>query len=67
MATLAVMSKAKAIRASEIDVIDLGIGEPDFDTPIHIKNAAQEPMEKGHTKYTPVGGVDALKGGCPEG
>lgn len=60
-ATLAVTSKAKAMRASGIDVIDLGIGEPDFDTPVHIKNAAQEAIEKGHTKYTPVGGVDALK------
>ncbi len=60
-ATIAVMSKAKAMRASGIDVVDLGVGEPDFDTPIPIKRAAREAMEKGHTKYTPVGGMDALK------
>jgi aspartate aminotransferase len=61
-ATMAVTNKAKAMRASGIDVIDLGVGEPDFDTPIHIKKAAHEAMEKGHTRYTPAGGIDALKG-----
>jgi aspartate aminotransferase len=60
-ATLQVTEKATALRARGVDLIDLGAGEPDFDTPEAIKNAAAEAMRAGQTKYTPVGGTDALK------
>jgi len=60
-ATMAVTEKAAALRAQGIDLIDFGAGEPDFDTPESIKNAAAEAMRRGETKYTPVGGTDALK------
>ncbi len=60
-ATLQVTEKATALRARGVDLIDLGAGEPDFDTPEAIKNAAAEAMRTGQTKYTPVGGTDALK------
>lgn len=59
--TLAVTSKAAALRAEGIDVIGLGAGEPDFDTPEHIKKAAIEAINAGKTKYTPVAGIPALK------
>ena len=60
--TLAVTSKAKALKAQGKDVIGFGAGEPDFDTPEHIKQAAVRALEKGFTKYTPVGGTVELKG-----
>lgn len=60
-ATLAISSKAKAMVADGIDVINLSAGEPDFDTPQHIKDAALEAMRDGFTKYTAVGGIDGLK------
>lgn len=60
-ATMAVAEKATLLRAQGTDIIDFGAGEPDFDTPEPIKNAAAEAMRKGATKYTPVGGTDALK------
>ncbi|MBI5641777.1 MAG: pyridoxal phosphate-dependent aminotransferase [Nitrospirae bacterium] len=59
--TLAIDSKAKAMKASGIDVISFGVGEPDFDTPDHIKEAAYKAMKEGFTKYTAVGGIDPLK------
>lgn len=59
--TLAIDSKAKAMKAEGIDVIGFGAGEPDFDTPEHIKQAAIESLKAGKTKYTPVGGVNELK------
>ncbi len=59
--TLAAMQKALALRASGVDVVDLGAGEPDFDTPEHIKLAADDAMRKGHTKYTATGGTRALQ------
>jgi len=59
--TLAIDSKAKAMKASGVDVISFGVGEPDFDTPENIKEAAVRAMKEGFTKYTPVGGIDALK------
>src|SRR5512135_2879158 len=59
--TLAIDSKAKSMKASGIDVISFGVGEPDFDTPEHIKEAAARAMKEGFTKYTAVGGIDALK------
>ncbi len=60
-ATMAVNEKASQLRNNGVDVIDFGAGEPDFDTPQHIKDAAAEAMRAGQTKYTPVGGTDALK------
>jgi aspartate aminotransferase len=59
--TLAMQAKAKAMRAQGIDVISFGAGEPDFDTPQRIKDAALRALEKGHTKYTEVGGVPELR------
>jgi aspartate aminotransferase len=59
--TLAAMQKALAMRASGVDVVDLGAGEPDFDTPEHIKRAAAEAMRAGETKYTATGGTRALQ------
>src|SRR4028118_1670376 len=55
------MQKALAMRASGVDVVDLGAGEPDFDTPDHIKRAAGEAMRVGETKYTATGGTRALQ------
>lgn len=60
-ATLAVTEKAAALRRQGIEVIDLGAGEPDFDTPENIKEAARRALARGETKYTPVGGTDELK------
>ena len=59
--TLAVTAKAAELKAAGKDVIGLGAGEPDFDTPDHVKDAAIEAIRKGETKYTPVGGTPALK------
>jgi aspartate aminotransferase len=59
--TLAIDSKAKAMKAEGIDVVGFGAGEPDFDTPDHIKQAAVEALRSGMTKYTPVGGINELK------
>ncbi|HEB78543.1 MAG TPA: pyridoxal phosphate-dependent aminotransferase [Methylothermaceae bacterium] len=59
--TLAVTARAAAMRAAGRDVIGLGAGEPDFDTPDHIKQAAIEAIQAGMTKYTPVDGIPALK------
>ena len=59
--TLAVQAKAKELRARGVDVISFGAGEPDFDTPQRIKAAATAAMERGHTKYTEVGGVPELR------
>ena len=59
--TLAITAKANALRAEGRDVIGFGAGEPDFDTPDHIKQAAIKAIEAGFTKYTPVGGTDELK------
>jgi aspartate aminotransferase len=59
--TLAINAKAKAMQAQGIHVISFGAGEPDFDTPENIKQAAIRAIEEGFTKYTPVGGIDELK------
>jgi len=59
--TLAVAARASAMRAAGKDVIGLGAGEPDFDTPDHIKAAAIAAIEDGFTKYTPVDGTPELK------
>jgi len=61
-ATMAVTEKAAALRSQGVtDLIDFGAGEPDFDTPESIKNAAEAALRAGQTKYTPVGGTPALK------
>ena len=60
-ATFAMAAEAVALRKQGRDVVDLSAGEPDFDTPEHIKAAAREAIDRGMTKYTPVGGTDALK------
>jgi len=60
-ATLAITARAKALRAAGKDVIGLGAGEPDFDTPPHIKEAAIKAIRDGFTKYTPVDGTAELK------
>jgi aspartate aminotransferase len=59
--TLAVTNKAAELRAAGQDIIGLGAGEPDFDTPEHIKVAAIEAIRNGQTKYTAVDGTPALK------
>lgn len=59
--TLAVAAKAAQMRAQGLDVIGLGTGEPDFDTPLHIKKAAIAAIEAGFTKYTAVDGIPELK------
>jgi aspartate aminotransferase len=59
--TLAAMQKASALRATGADVVELGTGEPDFDTPAHIKRAAADAMNAGQTKYTATGGIRALQ------
>jgi aspartate aminotransferase len=59
--TLAVTAKAAELKAQGQDIIGLGAGEPDFDTPEHIKAAAIKAIQDGDTKYTAVGGTPALK------
>ena len=59
--TLAVTARAAKLKAEGKDVIGLGAGEPDFDTPRHIKDAAIGAINSGFTKYTPVGGTATLK------
>jgi aspartate aminotransferase len=59
--TLAITAKAKELKSQGLDVIGLGAGEPDFNTPQHIIDAAVASMNEGHTKYTPAAGLPALK------
>ena len=59
--TLAVTAKANQLKLEGVDIINLAAGEPDFDTPDHIKQAAIAAMQAGQTKYTPVGGTNSLK------
>lgn len=59
--TLAMDAKAKALKAAGKDIVNFGVGEPDFDTPDNIKEAAIKAIRDGFTKYTPVGGTDELK------
>jgi len=59
--TLAITAKAKQMKQEGIDVIGFGAGEPDFDTPIHIKEAAKKALDEGFTKYTPASGIKELK------
>jgi aspartate aminotransferase len=59
--TLAAMQAAEAMRAAGVNVVDFGAGEPDFDTPDNIKQAAAEAMRAGKTKYTPTAGTRNLQ------
>ena len=59
--TLAITARANALKAAGKDIIGLGAGEPDFDTPNHIKQAAVEALSRGFTKYTAVDGIVELK------
>ncbi|HUM07243.1 MAG TPA: aminotransferase class I/II-fold pyridoxal phosphate-dependent enzyme, partial [Acidocella sp.] len=59
--TIAISSKARALKAQGRDIISLSAGEPDFDTPAHIKQAAIDAINAGDTKYTDVAGTPALR------
>ena len=59
--TLAISAKEKELRAQGLDIVGFGAGEPDFDTPIHIKKAAIDAILDGYTKYTPAAGSEELK------
>ena len=59
--TLAMNAKAVSMKQSGVDVISFGVGEPDFDTPLHIREAAKQAMDDGMTRYTAVGGIPELK------
>ncbi|MEK6742621.1 MAG: pyridoxal phosphate-dependent aminotransferase [Nitrospirota bacterium] len=59
--TLAMAAKAKAMKAQGIDVVDFGVGEPDFDTPENVKQAGIRAIQSGFTKYTPASGTDELR------
>ncbi len=59
--TLAITAKAKQLKEQGVDVIGLGAGEPDYNTPENILDAAYQSMKDGQTKYTPAGGLPALK------
>src|SRR6187399_2833232 len=59
--TLAIDSKAKQMKAEGLDVVVFGAGEPDFDTPQHIKDACIKALNDGFTKYTPASGIPELR------
>ena len=59
--TIAVTTKAAELKAQGRDIIGLGAGEPDFDTPENIRNAAKAAIDAGKTRYTPVDGIPELK------
>jgi len=59
--TLAITAKAKELKAKGVDVVGFGAGEPDFDTPKAIKQAAAKAMDEGFTKYTPTNGIPELR------
>ena len=60
-ATLAISDRASELAAEGVDVVDLSVGEPDFDTPEHIKAAAEDALDAGHTGYAPSNGIPALR------
>ncbi len=60
-ATLALNAKANQLKAQGVDVVNFGVGEPDFDTPDNIRDAAIRAIQEGFTRYTPVGGILELK------
>ena len=60
-ATLAMARKSRELKEQGVDIINLSLGEPDFDTPDNIKAACKQALDKGDTKYTPVSGTKALR------
>ncbi len=60
-ATLSINAKVKEMQKNGIDIVDLGIGEPDFNTPEHIKAAAKKAIDENFTRYTPAAGTEELK------
>jgi len=60
-ATVAISNQASELEAEGVDVVDLSVGEPDFDTPENVKSAGKEAMDAGHTGYTPSNGIPALR------
>ena len=59
--TLAITAKAKEMKANGVDVVGFGAGEPDFNTPDNINEAAIKAIHDGFTKYTPASGINELK------
>jgi aspartate aminotransferase len=59
--TMAVVDKAASLRSQGRDIVDLGVGEPDYETPDHVKQAAIQALNQGHTRYTKNVGIDALR------
>ena len=59
--TLAIQARAKAMKAEGVDVVSLGAGEPDFDTPENIQDAGVQAIRDGHTRYTAVSGMPELR------
>ena len=60
-ATLAMSQKSTELKAQGVDVINLSVGEPDFETPVHIRDAAKKAIDDGYTRYTPVPGYMSLR------
>jgi len=60
-ATLTISAKAKALKQQGVQIVNFGVGEPDFDTPQHIQEAAVAAIKRGETRYTAVSGIDELK------
>ena len=60
-ATLSINAKANALKKQGVHIVNFGVGEPDFDTPRHIQDAAIKALHNGHTRYTAVSGIDELK------
>ncbi|MFA5812207.1 MAG: aminotransferase class I/II-fold pyridoxal phosphate-dependent enzyme, partial [bacterium] len=65
-ATLAMAAKARQMKAAGINVISFATGEPDFDTPVAIRDAAKRALDEGHTRYTPSSGIPELKAAIRE-
>ena len=63
-ATLAMSQKSAELKAQGVDVINLSVGEPDFNTPDHIKEAAKKAVDDNYSRYSPVAGYPALRNGC---
>ncbi len=59
--TLAVNAKAKAMKAAGADILNFSVGEPDFDTPVHVRNAGKSAIDEGFTRYTAVPGIPELR------
>ena len=60
-ATMAMSQKSNELKAQGVDVINMSVGEPDFDTPMHIKEAVKQAIDANYSKYSPVAGYPALR------